>query len=399
MAVGAQANPAAINAQARALINALAVPREQIIFSQKFAAVGTANLSNSQPVVNVSPRMVGLCRGFMVKVVYTITNGSAVPINLTDFGPANALGLIQFQDLQNNTRIQTPGWHIAFLNAAKLRRPYGTSLIRGTGFDDPINFGSNMQGQISAPAQIPAGATGTVTMWYYVPLAYSEKDLRGAVYLNVVNATAQLNLTISTTPCVDNGADSTLAMYVGDVAGSTALAVISDATITVYQDYLDQLPVGQTGVILPPLDLATIYDLKNTLTTAIVANQDFPVQYANYRDFLSTFAIYVNTAAGGIRGNGSDINFWALQSANFTNIWKRNPDRVALLTRNHLQTDPPPGVYYFGSREHPISTQQYGNIELVLNTITAGTGAYLLLGFESFALQNSITGAGSLPAS
>jgi len=392
-------NPAQINAQARALINALAVPREQIIFSQAFAAVGTANLSNSQPVVNVIPRMVGLCRGFIVKVVYNIHNGSAVQIDLTDFGPANALGQIQFQDLQNNTRIQTPGWHIAFLNSVKLRRPYGTSLVRTTGFDDPINFGSNWTGQISAPATIPAGGDGTVTMWYYVPLAYSEKDLRGSVFLNVVNATAQLNLTISTTPVVDNGADSTLAMYIGDVAGSTALAVISAATITVYQDYLDQLPAGQNGVILPPLDLATIYDIKNTLTTAIVANQDFPVQYANFRDFLSTFAVYVNTAAGGIRAAGQDINFWALQSANFTNIWKRNPDRVALITRNHLQTDLPPGVYYFGSRERPISTQQYGNMELVLNAATAGTGAYMLMGFESFAMLNNVVGAGSLPAS
>ncbi len=399
MAANPQQNPAAVNAQARGLINALAVPREQIIFSQAFAAVGTANISNSQPVVNVIPRMVGLCRGFIVKVVHTITNGSAVQIDLTDFGPANALGQIQFQDLQNNTRIQTPGWHVAFLNAVKQRRPYGASLVRTTGFDDPINFGSNWAGQISAPATIPAGGTGTVTMWYYVPLSYSEKDLRGAIYLNVVNATAQLNLTMPTTPVVDNGADSTLAMYIGDVAGSTALAVVSAATITVYQDYLDQLPAGPRGVVLPPLDLATIYDIKNTLVTAIVANQDFPVQYSNFRDFLSTFAVFVNTAAGGLRGVGLDINYWALQSANFTNIWKRNPDRVALITRNHLQTDLPPGVYYFGSRERPISTQQYGNMELVLNAITAGTGAYMLMGYESFAMLNNVVGAGSLPAS
>ena len=392
-------NPAQINAQARGLINALAVPREQQIFSQAYAAVGTANLSNSQPVINVTPRMVGLVRGFVVKVVYTITNGSAVQIDLTDFGPANALSQIQFQDLQNNTRIQTSGWHMNFLNSVKQRRPFGTSLLSNSGFDSPINYGANMAGQISAPETIPAAGTGTVTMWYYIPTAYSEKDLRGAIYLNVVNATAQLNLTVSTTPVVDNGADSTLAMYSGTIAGSTALAVISAATVTVYQDYLDQLPVGQNGVILPPLDLATIYDIKNTLVTAVVANQDFPIQYANFRDFLSTFAVYVNTAAGGIRGNGSDINFWALQSANFTNIWKRNPDRIAGMVRNLLQTDPPPGAYYFSSRERPISTMQYGNMELVLNASTAGTGAYLLMGFESFAMLNNVTNAGSLPAS
>jgi hypothetical protein len=394
-----QLSPAQVNAQVRNLINSLAVPREQQCFSQGFAAVGTANLSQSQPVISVSPRMVGLVRGFVVKVQYTITNGSAVQIDLTDFGPANALSQIQMQDLQNNTRIQTSGWHLAFLNTAKRRRPFGSSLVRGTGFDSPINFGANTAGQISAPATIAAGATATVTMWYYVPLSYSEKDLRGAFYLNVVNATAQLNLTVNPAPVVDNGADSTLAMYVGDIAGSTALAVISAATITVYQDYLDQLPVGQNGVLLPPLDIATIYDLKNTVVTALVANQDFPVQYANFRDFLSTFMVYVNTAVGGIRSDGSDINFFALQAANFTNQWKRNPDRVGLVTRGILHVDPPPGVYYFDSREKPISTLQYGNMELVINPITAGAGAYGLMGFESFSFLNNVVNAGSLAAS
>lgn len=394
-----QMSPAQINAQARALINALAVPREQQISSVGYTASGTANLSGSQPVANIQPRMVGLIRGFIVKLAATITNGSAVQIDLTDLGPSNLLSQIQFQDLQNNTRIQTTGWHLAALNTAKQRRPYSTSLVRVTGFDYPINYGANMAGQISGPATIPAGGSAVVTMWWYVPLAYSEKDLRGAVYANVVNATMQLNLTFNTQPVVDFGADATLAVYQGDVAGSTALAVISAATVTVYQDYLDQLPTGQQGVILPPLDLATIYDIKNTLLTSIVANQDFPVQYANFRDFLSTFAIYVNTAAGGIRGNGLDINWFALQSANFTNLWKRNPDRIAQMVRNTLQVDPPPGMYYFSSRERPISTQQYGNMELVLNAATAGTGAYLLMGFESFAMLNNVVGAGSLAAS
>lgn len=394
-----QQNPAQVNAQARALINALAVPREQQIFNQTIAASGTANISNSQPVVSIQPRMVGLIRGFIVKVAATVTNGSAVQIDLTDYGASNLLNQIQFQDLQNNTRIQTAGWHLAAINTAKQRRPFGSAFIRGMAFDYPVNYGENMAGQAGAPSTIPAGGSAVVVFWYYVPLAYSEKDLRGAVYANVVNATMQLNLTFNTQPVVDSTADDTLAVYKGDIAGSTALAVISAATITVYQDYLDQLPVGQQGVILPPLDLATIYDIKNTLFTSLVAGQDFPMQYANFRDFLSTYLIYVNTAAGGVRSNGSDINYFALQSANFTNLWKRNPDRIAQLVRNTLTVDPPPGGYYFSSRERPISTQQYGNMELVLNPITAGTGAYVLAGFESFAMLNNVVGAGSLAAS
>lgn len=399
MATQQQMSPAQMNAIARAAIRARAVNMTQPIFNNAYAAGAGINISAVQPVVNVQPRNVGLIKGFWVKIAATITNGSAVQINLTDFGPANLLSQIQFNDLNNNTRIQTTGWHMAFLNAIKSRRPFGTSLVRTTGFDDPINFGSNWAQQIQAPATIAPGAPGTVIMWYWVPLAYSDDDLRGAVYANIVNATMQLNLTFNPTPTAANGTDSTSAIYVGNIGGAVTLAVISAVTVTVYQSYLDQLPVGQGGVLLPILDLATIYEMKNTALTAIVPNQEFPIQYANFRDFLSTTLVYVNTGATGARGVGVDVNYLALQSANFTNIWRKEPGLIALQTRNHLQADMPPGVYYFGSREKPISTVQYGNMQLILNPAIAGAGAYALAGFEDFALVQTLNMAGSLAAS
>lgn len=394
-----QLSPAQINSIARQLIRASAVDMLQPIFSQTFTASGTQNISNTQPQVNVVPRNVGLIKGFWVKVSAIVTNGSAVQIDLADLAPATLLSQIQFNDLNNNTRIQTTGWHVNFINSIKSRRPFGTSMVRTSGIDSPIDYGANWTQQISAPATIAAAAAGTVVMWYWVPLAYSNEDLRGAVYANVVNATMQLNLTFNPNPVAANGTDSTSALYVGDAGGSIALARISSATVTVYQSYLDQLPVGNAGVVLPILDLATIYELKNTALSSIVANTDFPIQYSNFRDFLSTTLIYVNTAATGARGVGADINYLALQSANFTNIWKKEPGLIALQTRNHLQTDMPPGVYYFGSREKPISTTQYGNMQLILNAITAGTGAYALMGFEDFALVQTLNMAGSLAAS
>lgn len=405
---GNKLTPQQLNAIARAAIKAKAVTMTQQIFNATYTATAPSNISNVQPVVNVVPRNVGLIRGFWVKVQANVHNGSGVQIDLANFGPANLLSQIQFNDLNNNTRIQTPGWHIALLNSIKGRRPFGAALVNGTGMASgsqagntnmPIDYGDNWAAQIQAPATIAAAGDGTVIMWYYVPLAYSQDDLRGAVYANVVNATMQLNLTFTTTPTAANGADSTLALYVGHAAGSVAAAVISSATVTVYQEYLDQLPAGQGGVLLPILDLATIYEMKNTSLTAITAGQDFPVQYANFRDFVSTTAIFVNTAATGARGVGLDINYWALQSANFTNIWKKEPGLIALQTRNHLQSDLPPGTYYFGSREKPISTVQYGNMQLILNAITAGTGAYVLVGFEDFALVQTLSMAGSLAAS
>jgi P3 major capsid protein len=392
---------AQLNAVARSLIKAKSVKMTQQIYSQTFgAAANTADVSVNQPVVYVIPRNVGLIKGFYVNFVATINNQSGETVTLTDLGPANLVQQFQFNDLQNNTRIQTTGWHMAFLNAIKARRPYGTAWVHTTGFDSPINYGNNFAGEISAPLTITTGATtaNVVNMWWWVPLAYSDDDLRGAVYGNVVNATMQLNLTLNPRICNLTGTDATLAVYTTAAGGTAASCVVSQLTVTVYQVYQDQLPMGQSGVILPVLDLATIYELKNTVVNSMVANQDFPIQYSNFRDFLSTMLIYVNTAAG-TRTGGTDINYLALQSANFTNIWKKTPPLVALETRNHLQTDLPPGCYYFGSREKPISTVQYGNMELIINALTAATGCYGLLGYEDFAITQTLSMAGSLAAS
>jgi P3 major capsid protein len=391
-----QMTPGQLNAIARATIKARAVKMTQQIFNATYgAAANTSNVALTQPVVNVIPRNVGLIRGFWVKVVATFNNQSAGTATLTDFGPSNILSQIQFNDLNNNTRIQTTGWHVGFINSVRARRPFATSFVHATGFDQPVNYGSNWP-VFSGALTIPTVTQGTLTYWYYVPLAYSDDDLRGSVYANVVNATMQLNLTLNQNATVTTATDSTSAVYTAATPGTVWF---SQLAVTVYQDYLDQLPVGQGGVLLPVLDLATIYELKNTTFTAVVPGNDFPAQYANFRDFLSTVAVYVNTGATGARGVGADINYWALQSANFTNIWKKEPNLIALQTRNHLQTDLPPGTYYFSSREKPISTVQYGNMQLVLNPITAGAGAYLLLGYEDFALVQTLSMAGSLAAS
>src|SRR5271169_3461967 len=124
-----QMNAAQINALARQAISARAVRMEQQIFSQS----GVAQNQNI-----ILPRNVGLILGFWVKVQTTVVNGSAVQIDLSDFGPANSLSQIQFNDLNNNTRIQTPGWHVNFVNSVRARRPFGTAWVKGTGMDSPI---------------------------------------------------------------------------------------------------------------------------------------------------------------------------------------------------------------------------------------------------------------------
>lgn len=351
-------------------------------------SIATAALTNPTlgTVINVAPRNVGLVKYFIIELQASIANTGA-QLALTDFGPANLLSQISFTDLQNNLRIQTTGWHLEFVNTIKARRPYGTAIVNGTGIDSPVNYGSNWN-VIKAPATIAASTgTGTVYMKYMVPLAYSDTDYRGAVYLNVVNATANLQFILNPGMFVTSG-DTTLAMYSGNNT-----ATITSLTYNVIQVYMDQIPQGPQGAILPAQDLGISYELKNIANSAIVAGQDFPVQYSNFRTFMSTIMVYFN---GTNRVTGADINYWELLAANYTPIWKYGPNYSALKTRNIIGSDMPPGVYYHSSRLKPIITTQYGNMQLVLNASAAAAGAYLLTGYEDFAQINTVTQAGSL---
>jgi hypothetical protein len=381
-----QLNPAQLNAMQRAAVLANAVQMKQSIFSTTIPLPG-----NSANVLNIPARNVGLIKKFIVEVSGQAVNTDGANASLvSQIGLANVLSNISFIDLNNNLRINTPGFHLAALAMAKRRRPAQQTLstvVADT--NQMLQVGENFPVLTYVP---PAkGATQAFRAVFEVPLAYSDDDLRGAVYANVVNATMNLQLTINPNAMVAAGVDSTFALF-GNAAGHLA-----NVTVNVYQVYLDQLPVGKNGVILPILDLSTVYELKQTNFTGITVNQDFPIPYSNFRDFLSTLAVYNSTGADGGLSNGADVNTWALQSANFTNLWKVDPLEIARDDRNEIQVDFTEGMYYFASRRKPISTTQYGNMELVLNPSVATAGAaYCLICWEDFALVNTLTQAGSL---
>lgn len=388
------------NLLARQLITGRAIKMTQKIFSNTF------NPANNN-ILNVIPRNVGLILGFWVEIVATLTDPTSTNASvLTGFGPANVLQQVVFTDLNNNVRIQTAGWHLHFINSAKAKWPFGAPRTN-TAF--PVNFGNNFGGNtaanqsnnlFAAPTTYNTASTPQgVQFLYWVPLAYSDFDLRGAIYANVVNATMNLQLVITPTAqaFVAAAADPTLAVYqVSTTAGSQGWG--TTMTVNVYQVYYDQLPMAQNGApVLPIMDLSTIYELKNTAVTGVTVNQDFPIPYSNFRDFLSTFAIYDNNNAGVVRADGSDVNYWALQSANFTNIFNVAPKYVGMWDRMELRDDFPPSVYYFSTRDKPISTVQYGNMNLILNaSIVTSASSAVLVGYEDFALTNTIVGAASL---
>lgn len=384
---GGTASPASINRAQRMAVLHTSIEMTQQIFSQQLQA--------GQLQVNIAPRNVGLVKKFIINVQGTANNTGGANALLSDFGLSNILSQVVFTDLNNNVRVQTAGWHLALLQALKNQWPMTSALLLTAlqEFSGDMGAAWNV---IVAPNNFATGTSQPFSMWFEVPLAYSDDDLRGAVYMNVVNAVAQLTLNINPNPFVAAATDSTLACWKGS-AGN-----VSAVTVTVYQVYLDQLPVAKNGQpILPALDLSTVYELKNTTFGPFTASQDNPMPYANFRDFLSTFMIYnSNPAADAGRVVGGDINYLALQSANFTNIWKISPLLAALKTRLMLAMDLSHGMYYFSSRRKPISTTTFGNMQLINNPITAAAGNYTLIGYEDFANVNTLlAGAGSLAGS
>lgn len=378
----------AANLSNRQAIVQSALKKQQIIYSLTFAP-------SAQTVLNIPPRYAGLILGFYIDVRATLTLGTNNGLR-TQFGAANLIQQVRFDDLSNNTRVQTTGWHLNAINSAKSGRPYMSVNIINT--DYPVGYGEVFTADIAtAPATLTT-AGATVAMLFWVPLAYSEVDLRGAMWANVVNATANLQLTMATSAQAFAGhtADPTSAVYQYDSTGATG--AITSYTVTIHQVYYDQLPVDQKGnQLLPVIDLSTLYMLQNTTVSGMVTNADYPIPYANFRSFLSTVVIYDNQVSGVYNAAGTDITYWELQTANFTNIFKYPGWFPGVFARDAIGDDFPLGMYYFDSRKKPINTIQFGNQQLILNPKgTVNTGANALVGWEMFAITNTLVGAASL---
>lgn len=382
----------------RAILSS-AVDRIQLVAS---AQVSPA----SNPVLIVQPVNVGLIKRYTIVCTGVITNSGTGLLTLTDFALANLFGSggVQYTDLNNYLRVNTSGAHLTLLAQAKRRRAYGATVSDNT---PAVNSRSKMTNTdpalwpvFQAPPTIAAGTSGNFRAVFELPLAYTDDDLRGAVWANVLNAVQQITLTFNQQAVVAVPADDTFAVYSGP-AGSAGS--ITSVNVTVYQEYLDQLPKAQgpQGVttILPALSLSTVYELKSTIFSTITPNQEFFIAYANQRSFISTFATFNSDGTANGRSTGANVNYWALLAANASYIWKLDPLTVSMKSRDHLTSDLPHGTYYFPSRRKNIATLQFGNLQLTLNALTSTAQGYVNVMWEDFALQNTLQSGASLASS
>lgn len=373
----------AMNIQARQIVLANSIDMWQSIYTNTLAG------NPRGQVINIPIRNVGLIKRFVIELSGTIVRSAAETLTLTKFGAANLLSQIIFTDLSNQTRVNTTGWHMHLLATVRRQMAFGAAFTN----DSPTGYGSNYAVN-SMPS--PVTTVQNYRFFYEVPISYGDYDLRGAIYANVVNATMNLQLTVNPNIVIPLGGNPTQGVYISSTAPDLGTITMS---INVYQNYLDQLPVTNGGPILPIMDLSIAYLLNNTVATGISAGQDFAIPYANFRNFMSTYVIYDNFGSGS--AVGAEMNYWSIQSANYTNIIKLDPFAASLMTREIINDDVPAEVartsYYFDHRRKPINTIQYGNMQLIANPAQVqGSTSQMLVGYEALAQINMLTQAGSL---
>lgn len=382
-------NAAELNIMARSAITGRAIKRTQSIFRQTIDP-------STEPTIQVVPRNTGFLLGFIVNVTYNVAvAGGGTPLTRTPFGAANSFKNVTFFDLNNNSRHNTSGRHLHLINSMRAMRPF---IGVDTYTDYPVGYGDFNTNLVEAASTIAAGANANVAMTYFVPIAYSDKDLRGGIFAGVVNATMSLQLGLN-----QNAVAARTLTGWSDAVYATADAVTAPAgvtlgnfTVEVLQVYYDQLPTYQGQPVLPLLDMAVNYELKETNVAGVTANTDFSIPYSNFRDFASTIVIYRNRVSANGFMNAGDVNTWSLRSANFTDIFEVRSRYADMWNRQVYGTDLPVGVNAFQTREKPISSVQFGNMELVLNANDAQTGANCVLEYEAFSLTNTIGNAASL---
>jgi P3 major capsid protein len=369
------------NDDAQAAVLAIAQPMVQQVYQTNIAA---ANAAQGQ-ILNIPLNPVGLNTKLTVEVTFTLAQAAAETLNRTQFGLANFFSNIALTDLSNYQRVNTAGWHLSMLAHLRRQMIFGGAYLT----DAPQNTGSNWA-VCNGPAAVTAGVL--CRMFFEIPLAYHEYDLRGAIYAQVTSATWRLQLTVNPNIVLPSTAtDTTLACYQSTTAGN--IGNVTNVQIQVYQHYLDQLPQAGNTAVVPLLSLAWNYLIQNTIGPPIVQGQDVPIPYSNYRTFLSTMAIFDNA---GTLNVGTDVNYWGIQAANLVFLEKYDPFMAQLRVRNLIGDDPPRGTYMFDHRRKPIMTNQFGNTQLILNASQVNAGASLLIGYEMLAVQSQAINAGSL---
>ncbi len=327
---------------------------------------------------------VGLIRRFWLEMSFTLNGSAAATFTPTSIGGlANLISNVQFIDQNNRLRINTTGMHLHLAASQKRRRAFGSALYGNTTpvTSDPTGIGANFPVQVS-PGVVTAGTPKTFSFVWEIPVVNSNQDLTGAIYANQTTSNNQLQFTLNPNAVVFNS-DPFNAAFIASSALGTSLPVITGIKWTLYQDFLDQLPVDNTGFAqLPPIDIAyaLVYQMINPGVQVAAQDNIYALPPFNvYQDLMLFWDNYTyNTSPVG-----SDVNYIKVQIANTYILLQQDPLVNAIRTRNLLGSDLPGQIgaanamsgtiYDLDFRHKPLSVNQLSSTNIVFNPATVAS--------------------------
>lgn len=349
----------------------------------------------SPTTVNILASNTGLIRRFFLEISGTFNCASSHTLTPTTFGLANILSNVQFTDQNNRLRINTSGIHLHLASTERRHRPFGAAMVASTGFSDTTGMGFNFP-VMQAPSTVAGGTAKNFTVVFEIPVVNSNQDLSGAIYANQTTSNNQLQFTLNPNMFEYNG-DPFNAAFSTDAALATALPTLTSLKYTLYQDFLDQLPVDNSGfAVLPQQDINWAVSLQNINLGVQVAGQDNLYALPPFNVYQSLMLFWDNYTYNGTVGG--DVTYIKTQISNTYVLRQWDPSILAVLTRNNLGVDMPGAVgsagfsgavYALNFRHKPLSVNQVSSTNIVFNPGTVESGAALNMGQEYLWLANT----------
>lgn len=301
--------------------------------------------------------MTGVMLHFTVPVKITAA-ATASPV-----APWNIAQQVTYNDFAGTQRTRTNGFQL--WAAQSMKQGDALSVAPQMDYPGAGDSGPALVYDTNIISQPVATGEKEIRFSIYVPMAYDpSSDLTGAV-LTQTNV-GEHYITVDLARGLV-GADPWVFPY---TAGTVASA--GQVTVEAYQMYIQ--PQNMSAENLPVIDLSTVYGFEGAYQTTanIASGQPTYINYPNNRSILSTLLTFENGTA--FTPNGADLDQITIVANSNTNFKEMTPRLVREIMRNMINSDLPPGNYYLGSRQQPILTQLYANVQAKMDVKEAKAG-------------------------
>jgi hypothetical protein len=316
----------------------------------------------------------GVLTKLLLRVQCDITIGTAAAV-ASSRAPWNLINRLSLVDYDGQNRINLSGFQLWVLNCVRKRQFYGSNNQAGAAV-------------ITNPLVPTAVGNSSIEFFIEVPVAYDVdnpdmrlQDTRGAILAQTNVGQMFLNIDWNTSLYTNGDIDS---VYSGAATTTVVGQNGSPITLTVWQDVIMPQPVpgSNAAPALPMSDFQTVYELNGAIrsTDNLAVGSEKLLDLPNVRE---VYGAYYNYVTGGAVSAENLSQLRMLVNGN-TVLQDNSNDSQLFTQREMLNTDLVAGSYFFDTRQNPIMTAIYGNVQAGLTPATvSGGNQYVEICYES----------------